>query len=102
MMMSLPRRKGALGCLFGGVLALSCSRDPAIEERQVFVYSPRSCPVSQSEAYSVIYAGGDFEPSLESPPIASVFLHEVGRTMTELPKQARALVVDVSQRDLDW
>ena len=41
-------------------LATSCSREPEIEERPVLVYSPRACPVSQAEAYSVIYAGGDF------------------------------------------
>jgi hypothetical protein len=58
--------------------------------------------VAESEAYSVIYAGGDFEPSLERPPIESVFLREVGRTMQDLPKETRSLVVDVSQGDVDW
>jgi hypothetical protein len=89
----------ALGLL---ALATSCSRDPEIEERPVFVYSPRACPVAQSDAYSVIYAGGDFEPSIERPPTASVFLREVGRTMADLPKETRSLVVDISQREIDW
>jgi hypothetical protein len=94
----------AFGGAFVGLLALlvSCSRDPAIVERQVIVFSPRACPVSQSEAYSVIYAGGDFEPSVDKPPVASVFLRETGHTMNELPKETRSLVVDVSQREIDW
>ena len=86
------------------VLALgsSCSRDPEIVERPVVIYSPRACPVSQSQAYSVIYAGGDFEPSIERPPTAGVFLRDVGRTMADLPKETRSLVVDISQGDVDW
>lgn len=84
------------------VCVASCSLDPEIEQRPVFVYSPRACPVSQSEAYSVIYAGGDFEPSLEHPPTASVFLREVGRTMQDLPKATRSVVVDISQGDGAW
>jgi hypothetical protein len=93
----------ALGSTALGLGALvGCSRDPEIEERSVFVYSPRACPVSQSDAYSVLYAGGDFEPSVDRPPTAEVFLREVGRTMANLPKQTRSLVVDVSQREIDW
>src|SRR6185369_15738969 len=89
--------------LVGAAIALpGCSRDPDIEERSVFVYSPRACPISEAEAYSVIYANGDFEPSARRPPIASVFLRDVGRTMDDLPKQTRSLVVDVSQSDADW
>lgn len=90
--------------LAGGVVSLAagCARGPEIEERTVVVYSPRACPVSQTDAYSVIYAGGDFEPSIERPPIASTFLREIGRTMTELPPATRSLVVDVSQRDIGW
>src|SRR5262249_14120080 len=82
--------------------AVGCKRDPEIEERPVFVYSPRNCPISQSEAYSVIYASGDFEPSRDRPPIASLFLREVGRTMGDLPKETRSLVVDISEDDVDW
>ena len=87
-----------------GVLALgsSCSRDPEIEERPIVVYSPRQCPVAQSEAYSFMYGAGDFEPSIERPPTAGMFLREVGRTMVGLPKETRAVVVDISQRELDW
>src|SRR5687768_4831088 len=81
---------------------LSCTPDPEIVERQVVVFSPRACPVSQSEAYSIIYAGGDFEPSVDKPPATGVYLREVGRTMNELPKTTRSLVVFVSQREVDW
>lgn len=83
-------------------LASSCSREPDIVERPVVVYSPRSCPVSQSQAYSVIYAGGDFEPSIERPPTAGAFLREVGRAMADLPKETRSVVVDISQGEIDW
>lgn len=79
-----------------------CTKDPEIIERPLVVYSPKSCPISENEAYSVIYAGGDFEPSPTQPPIASVFLRELGRSMEELPPATRSLVVDVSQRNLDW
>jgi hypothetical protein len=82
--------------------ALSCSRDPTIEERAVVVYSPRACPVEQRDAYSVIYAGGDFEPSVTRPPTASVFLREVGRPLETLPKETRSVVVDISQGDATW
>ncbi|MBX3219870.1 MAG: hypothetical protein KF795_05075 [Labilithrix sp.] len=102
----LTAHRGKASALWCGlaVLALSasCSRDPDIVERAVVVYSPRQCPVAQSEAYSVIYAAGDFEPSIDRPPTAGAFLNEVGRAMTGLPKETRSLVVDVSQRDFDW
>ncbi len=83
-------------------MASSCSRDPEIVERPVVIYSPRACPVSQSQAYSVIYAGGDFEPSIDRPPTAGVFLRDVGRAMADLPKETRSLVVDISQGDVEW
>ncbi|MBX3198408.1 MAG: hypothetical protein KF894_09780 [Labilithrix sp.] len=96
-------RAGALACALGAlVFGSSCSRDTDIEERPVIIYSPRQCPVAQSEAYSVIYAAGDFEPSIERPPTAGAFLRELGHAMTDLPKETRSLVVDISQRDLDW
>lgn len=96
---------GGLACLCAAWLALAaCGRDPRIEERPVVVYAPRSCPVSQDRAFSVIYAGGDFEPREERPPIASLFLREVGAVMGDLPPGTRSLVVDVSQPqpDVDW
>ena len=98
------RRGAGVGAFAIATLALasSCSSDPDIVERAVVIYSPRACPVSQSEAYSVIYAGGDFEPSIERPPTAGVFLRDVGRAMAELPKETRSLVVDISQGDVDW
>lgn len=100
------RRAGAafaLGCLtLTAVLGAGCSRDPDLEERAVFVYSPRACPVAESEAFSVIHAGGDFEPSAARPPSAEVHLREVGRAMANLPTQTRSLVVDVSQGMVSW
>jgi hypothetical protein len=91
-----------LFCVGLGASGTGCSRDPEIEERPVVVYSPRACPVAQSEAFSVLYAGGDFEPSAAQPPTASVFLREVGRSMAALPRQTRSLVVDVSQGPIGW
>jgi hypothetical protein len=83
------------------VAAGSCSRDPEIEERAVFVFSPRACPVNDS-AFSVVYAEGDFEPSPTRPPTATAFLREVGRALDDLPKETRAITVDVSQNDSAW
>jgi hypothetical protein len=80
----------------------SCSRDPRIEERPVVVYSPRACALAESEAYSVMYASGDFEPSTAEPSSAGVFLRDVGKAMPELPVESKALVVDVSQGDVYW
>jgi|GEM_PF-948696 len=98
------RRGARVGAFAVAALALtsSCSRDPDIVERPIVIYSPRACPVSQSQAYSVIYAGGDFEPSIERPPTAGIFLRDVGRAMTELPKETRSVVVDISQGEVDW
>lgn len=84
------------------VAGASCSREPEIVERSVVVFAPQACPISEAEAYSVMYAGGDFEPLRERPPIASVFLRDVGKRMDALPRETRALVVDVSQNDVDW
>ncbi|WP_169927677.1 hypothetical protein [Labilithrix luteola] len=85
---------GALLC----AVATSCSKDPTFEDRTVYVYAPRACPVSQSDAFSVVYAGGDFQPSADQPPTAKLFLRDVGSVMTELPAQTRSLLFDVSQQ----
>jgi hypothetical protein len=85
-------------------LVSACSRDPRIEERSIVVYSPRSCPIAESAAYSVIYAGGDFEPRPEAPPTAELFLREHGKTMDGLPPKTRSLVIDISEpgRSVAW
>jgi hypothetical protein len=86
------------------VLLAACSRDPRIEERSVVVYSPRSCPVSQDAAYTVMYAAGDFEPAEDRPATSALFLRDVGTTLGEFPSATRSVIVDVSQpgRDVDW
>jgi hypothetical protein len=101
--MTTTRRRRTTWAL-AGLLAVvpSCARDPIVQERAVFIHSPAACPVFADDAYSVIYAGGDFEPSQDRPPIASVFLRELGRSMEDLPNETRSLVVDVSQHDADW
>jgi len=99
-LVSNRRRMGASAASFAlAMLALapSCTRGPAIVQRPIIVFSPRACPVSPDEAYSVIYASGDFEPSLDRPPTAGVFLRDVGHAMTELPKETRSIVIDISQ-----
>lgn len=80
----------------------SCTPGPNIEERTLFVYAPRSCPVSQSEAYSVIYGNGDFDDAQSA--VASLYLREVGREMSELPSATRSVIVDVSHpaQSVDW
>lgn len=78
-----------------------CKVEPIIEERPLVVYSPISCPVAQSEAYSVIYGDGDFEGD---SAVASLYLREVGRTLSELPPNTRSVIVDVSDpaAGTDW
>jgi hypothetical protein len=73
-----------------GLLA-SCNRDPEIVQRPVVVYSPKSCPVP-ADAFSVMYAGGDFD----NPQLSSQKLSDIGREMPALPATTRSLVVDVS------
>ncbi len=99
---TVPRRARSLVAVAALALGFGCSRDAEIVERPVVVYSPRACPVAESDAYSVIYGGGDFEPSPERPPIARAFLRELGRSMPDLPPATRSLVVDISQREKAW
>lgn len=101
MLLAMARRLIATGALL--VIAAACSPDPKIDERPVYVYSPRGCPVVQSDAFGVFYAAGDFQATSDAPPYASVFLGNVGAVMTALPHEARSLLVDISQRgDLRW
>ena len=83
-------------------LAYACTPSPEVEQRAVVLHAPSACPVSQSDASSVFYAGGDFEPASGAPPSASVFLRDIGRTLSGLPEQTRALHVDVSDHDDVW
>jgi len=80
----------------------ACTPGPVIEERMVLVHAPLSCPVSQREAYSVIYGNGDFDDSQST--ISSLFLSEVGKELAELPPTTRSLIVDVSHpaQSVDW
>lgn len=82
----------------------ACEKDPEIEERPIIVFSPRSCPVSQDQAFGVLYGAGDFEPADDRPAARSLFLRETGVRIEELPQATRSVVVDVSQpgRDVDW
>ncbi len=81
-------------------LTTACKPDPEVQERQLVVYSPRSCPVSQSEAFSVVYGNGDFDNAQNA--VSSLYLRDVGTALTELPQSTRSLIVDVSQRTIDW
>ena len=98
-----------VGSVFGGVVAAvalaaapSCKPSTRFEDRPLVVYSPKSCPVSQSEAYSVIYGNGDFE-NAESA-VSSLYLRDVGSLMSELPSTTRSVIVDVSHpsQSIDW
>ncbi len=64
------------------------------------MYSPRACPVAQDQAFSYVYARGDFDET----PTESLFLRDVGSTLSELPATTRAIVVDVSEQssNLAW
>lgn len=80
----------------------SCTPAANTEQRMLYVYAPRACLVPQSEAYSVIYGNGDFDDSQSA--VASLYLREVGREMTELPSETRSVIVDVSHpsQRIDW
>jgi hypothetical protein len=80
----------------------ACTPAPEIVERPLVVYSPRSCPVSQAEAFSVIYANGDFDDAKAA--VSSLYLREVGHALTELPEATRSVIVDVSHpaQSVDW
>ena len=90
----------AFGVSVVASVAPSCKLQPTIEERMLVVYAPRSCPVSQSEAFSVIYGSGDFEDAQSA--VSSLYLRQVGATLTELPAKTRSVIVDVSQQSVGW
>lgn len=85
-----------------GLMTPSCKPSTRFEDRPLVVYSPRSCPVSQSEAYSVIYGNGDFENA--DSAVSSLYLRDVGSLMSELPPTTRSVIVDVSHpsQSIDW
>lgn len=85
-----------------GLVAPSCKPSTRFEDRPLVVYSPKSCPVSQSEGYSVIYGNGDFEGAESA--VSSLYLRDVGALMSELPSTTRSVIVDVSHpsSSLDW
>lgn len=101
--MTVTRSSVAVGLVVAGVgLAASCKPSTRFEDRPLVVYAPRSCPVSQSEAYSVIYGNGDFEDSQSA--VSSLYLRDVGKEMGELPAGTRSVIVDVSHpaQSVDW
>jgi hypothetical protein len=85
-----------------GLLTPSCNPKTRFEDRPLVVYSPSSCYVSQSEAYSVIYGNGDFENA--DSAVSSLYLRDVGSLMSELPATTRSVIVDISApgRSVDW
>ena len=92
--------------VFGVVIAASvmpsCKPSTRFEDRPLVVYSPKSCPVPQSEAYSVVYGNGDFQNA--DTAVSSLYLRDVGALMSELPPTTRSVIVDVSHpsRSVDW
>ena len=100
-------RAVAGGVVAVGVLVLvstapSCKPSTRFEDRALVVYSPKSCLISESEAYSVIYGNGDFENA--NAAVSSLYLRDVGSLMSELPTTTRSVIVDVSApgRSVDW
>ena len=104
--MVVTRSRVAMGLVLSSLaavaLATSCKPSARFEDRPLVVYAPKSCPVAQSEAYSVIYGNGDFEGS--EAAVASLYLRDVGREMSELPAETRSVIVDVSHpaKSVDW
>lgn len=95
-------RRGLISAVVAMLALGACTLDPEIEQRPLVVRTLRACPVAQSEAFSVVYANGDFETS--GSTVASLFLREVGRELTGLPAGTRSLIVDVSHpsKSIDW
>lgn len=102
--MKAVRSSLAIACVAGAVAlaGASCKPSPRIEERPLVIHAPKSCPVSQTEAYSVIYGNGDFEDSQTA--VASLYLRDVGTEMSSLPHDTRSVIVDVSHpaESVDW
>ncbi len=101
--MAVTRSSVAIGLVVAAVgLATSCKPSARFEDRPLVVYAPRSCPVSQSEAYSVIYGNGDFEDSQTA--VSSLYLRDVSKELSELPAETRSVIVDVSHpaQSVDW
>ena len=95
-----PRSKLAIALALAGTAVActsACEPSPNIEQRMLIVNAPRSCPVTQEDAFSVIYGNGDFDDSQSA--VASIFLKDTGREMSELPSATRSVIVDVSQRE---
>ena len=99
--LAVGRAAGA-SALVLAALGSACKVEPRIEVRTLYVYSPRSCSVPQSEAFSLIYGNGDFDDSQNT--VSSLFLRDVGTELRELPVATRSVIVDVSSppRSIDW
>jgi len=81
---------------FGLIFAASgCEPSAEVIDRPVTVHVPRACAVDPKQAYSLFYAGGDFDPSAGTP-FQGVFLRDKGATLS-LPASTRSLIADVSQ-----
>lgn len=83
-----------LGLAAGGGAA-GCEPSAEVVERPITVHVPRACAIDPRQAYSLFYAGGDFDPALGTP-FQGVFLREQGMTIG-LPGDTRSLIADVSQ-----
>ncbi len=86
------------GLVVLGAAGVSCSGESRFEDRALYVWAPKSCPVFEESAFSYVYGGGDFDPPADAPPVAQVFWRDVGSVLPGLPPQTRTLLVDVSQR----
>lgn len=94
-----PKSMAALaGLVVLGTAAVSCSGESRFDDRALYVWAPKSCPVFEDSAFSYVYGGGDFDPPADAPPVAQVFWRDVGAVLPGLPPQTRTLLVDVSQR----
>lgn len=72
----------------------ACEREPLVVSRTVTVHVPTSCAMS-GESYGVYNAWGDFTPTIDNPAQAQLPL-KPGASLSTLPADARALVLDVS------
>ncbi len=77
------------------LVTAGCSSDPVIDARTVTLHAPRACAVPD-DAYVLLHAAGDFQPTAANPPEQGFLVQTLGLTLDHLPAATRQLVADVS------
>ena len=88
----------ALLASVAAVIFVACGGNPPGTVRTVTMHVPRSCALDAG-AYAEILALGDFE---SLPPAKGYTAGDVGEVFPEIDGEARVLVIDASERGLEW